>query len=136
MGTQYIEVEDAIQRPGLRLVLTAGVPGPWGESAKGILAVKGIQYVAVRQTAATADPQLIEWTRQSSAPAAMFEEERPRSGWAEILLLAERIQPEPALIPWGGGQEPPPGFGGVRGGGRRPLPPVRLYYLSLRIIFL
>jgi hypothetical protein len=99
MTTQYIEVEDAIERPGLRLVLTAGVPGPWGESAKGILAVKGIEYVAVRQTAATADPKLIEWTRQSSAPAAMYESERPRSGWAEILLLAERLKPEPALIP-------------------------------------
>ena len=47
MTTQYIEVEDAIERPGLRLVLTAGVPGPWGESAKGILAVKGIEYLSL-----------------------------------------------------------------------------------------
>lgn len=99
MAIEYTEVEAAIESKGLRLVLTTGVPGPWGESAKGILAVKGIDYVAVRQTAATADPKLIEWTRQSSAPAAMFDNERPRSGWAEILLLAERLQPEPALIP-------------------------------------
>jgi len=99
MAIEYIEVEDAIERKGLRLVLTTGVPGPWGESAKGILAVKGIDYLPVRQTAGTADPKLIEWTRQSSAPVAMFDDERPRSGWADILLLAERLQPEPALIP-------------------------------------
>lgn len=99
MAIDYVEVEDAIDRNGLRLVLTAGVPGPWGESAKGILEVKGIHYVSVRQNAATVDPKLFEWTRQSGAPVAMFDDERPRSGWAEILFLAERLKPEPALIP-------------------------------------
>ncbi len=29
----------------------------------------------------------------------MYEDERPRSGWVEILLLAERLGPEPRLIP-------------------------------------
>ena len=28
---EYTEIDDAIGRNGLRLVLTAGVPGPWGE---------------------------------------------------------------------------------------------------------
>ncbi len=37
---KYLSVEEAIDMPGLRLVLTAGVPGPWGESAKAILAYK------------------------------------------------------------------------------------------------
>ena len=32
----WIDVETARTAPGLRLVLSAGVPGPWGESAKGI----------------------------------------------------------------------------------------------------
>lgn len=99
MAVEYLEVADAIERSGLRLVLTTGVPGPWGESAKGIFHVKGIDYVAVRQTAMTVDPLLIEWTRQSSAPVAMYESERPRSGWAEILFLAERLAPDPPLIP-------------------------------------
>jgi glutathione S-transferase len=30
---------------------------------------------------------------------AIYNDERPRSGWAEILLLAERLAPEPALLP-------------------------------------
>lgn len=99
MTIEYIEVADAIERKGLRLVLTAAVPGPWGESAKGILKVKGLDYTAVRQTAATVDPKLVAWTRQSSAPVAMYDAERPRSGWAEILFLAERLAPDPALVP-------------------------------------
>jgi hypothetical protein len=99
MPIEYVEVADAIEHKGLRLVLTTGVPGPWGESAKGILKVKSLDYVAVRQTAGNVDPELMAWTRQSSAPVAMYDSERPRSGWAEILLLAERVAPEPALVP-------------------------------------
>ena len=36
---QYVEVEDAMKMSGLRVVLSPGVPGPWSESAKGILHV-------------------------------------------------------------------------------------------------
>ncbi len=96
---EYIDIEEAIGRPGLRLVLTAGVPGPWGEAAKGIFFVKGIAYVAARQKAGEESEALRRWTSQTSAPAAMYEDERPRTGWAEILLLAERLAPRPALLP-------------------------------------
>jgi glutathione S-transferase len=95
----YVELEEAQGRPGLRLVLTAGVPGPWGEAAKGILAVKQIPYTPVRQPPEGERELLLRWTRQTSAPVAMYEEERPRSGWSEILFLAERLAPEPRLVP-------------------------------------
>ena len=42
---------------------------------------------------------LIAWTAQASAPAIAWNDELPKSNWAEQLYLAERIQPEPALIP-------------------------------------
>lgn len=95
----YVEVKDAIDMPGLRLVLTAGVPGPWGESAKAIFHVKGIAYTPVRQQAGEECAALQHWTGQNGAPAAMYEQERPRTGWAEILLLAERLAPQPRLVP-------------------------------------
>src|SRR5258706_13761211 len=44
----YVSVEDAIKRGGLRMVVVGGVPSPWGEAAKGILHIKGIEWVAVR----------------------------------------------------------------------------------------
>jgi glutathione S-transferase len=95
--TTFVSVEEARTRSGLRLSVVGGVPSPWSEAAKGILRVKGLPYVAVRQ--APGDRALEEWTGEQSAPVAMYDDEKPRSGWAEILLLAERLSPEPALIP-------------------------------------
>jgi glutathione S-transferase len=46
----------------------------------------------------TANP-LNAWTGQRNGPVAMYNDERPRAGWADILLLAERLAPTPALLP-------------------------------------
>ena len=73
------------------------VPSPWGEAAKGILHIKGIDWVAVR-LAYDSEP-LKDWTGQRTGPVAVYENERPRAGWAEILLLAERLAPTPSLLP-------------------------------------
>jgi glutathione S-transferase len=96
---QYLDVEQAIDRPGLRLVLSAGVPGPWGEAAKYILHVKRIPYAAVRQVGGGENDALERWTGHANAPVAVYEKERPRAGWIEILQLAERLAPEPRLVP-------------------------------------
>jgi len=94
---EFVEVEEAKRRGGLRMSCVGGVPSPWGEAAKGILHVKKIPWVGVRLSPAASE--LIEWTGQASAPVAMYEDEAPRGGWAEILLLAERLAPEVPLIP-------------------------------------
>ena len=87
--------------PGLRLILGANsVPGPWREACKGIFDVKKIPYTPVASAGQDGSPrELVEWTAQSSAPVALWNDERPRSTWIEQLYLAERLQPEPALIP-------------------------------------
>lgn len=97
--TEYIEVSDAVTRPGLRLVLTAGFPGPWGEAAKGLFHVKRIPFARVRQAAGAPNEALRAWTGRRNAPIAVYADEEPRDGWAEILALAERLQPEPSLVP-------------------------------------
>jgi glutathione S-transferase len=86
-----------MQRPGLRMVVVGGVPSPWGEAAKGILHIKGIEWIAVRL--AYDDEALKDWAGQRSGPVAIYNDEKPRSGWAEILLLAERLAPTPSLLP-------------------------------------
>jgi glutathione S-transferase len=96
---QYVEVEQAIGMPGLRVVLTVGVPGPWGEVAKGILRVKKIPYVKVAQRIGGDPTALLKWTAQDSAPVFMYNDERPRTVWLEQLTFAERLAPEPSLIP-------------------------------------
>jgi glutathione S-transferase len=98
---QYIEVEEAIGMPGLRVVLTPSVPGPWTESAKAILRVKNLPYVKVRQELMGQNLPLLNWTKQATAPVFVYNDERPRTIWNDQLYLAERLAPNPPLIPAG-----------------------------------
>lgn len=95
----YVDVATARAQPGLRLVLTVGGPGPWGEAAKAVFAVKKVPFLPVRQDSGEANDELQAWCGHRNAPVACYDDERPRAGWAEILLLAERLAPEPALLP-------------------------------------
>jgi glutathione S-transferase len=97
MPFRYVSVEEAIGRSGLRMMVVGNVPSGWGEAAKVIFHVKGIDWTAVRLVY-DSEP-LKEWAGQRSAPVAVYESERPRAGWAEILLLAERLAPSPSLLP-------------------------------------
>ena len=99
MSFEYVSLEEAKRRDGLRMVVVGAVPSPWGEAAKGFFHMKGIDWVAVRL--AYDDEALKEWAPRLSAPAAVYGKEAPRTGWAEILLLAERLAPSPALLPAG-----------------------------------
>lgn len=95
----FISIAEARARGGLRLVLTTGVPGPWGEAAKGVFHAKGIPYARVPQTGAQDNAELVAWTGFDNAPQAVLDDRPARTGWAEILFLAESMRPEPALIP-------------------------------------
>jgi glutathione S-transferase len=106
----YIAIAEARRMPGLRIVLGAyPIPGPWRESCKGVFYVKGLKYVAVRTgNEGSSDlalgmggtqTELIEWTGQASAPVVAWNEERPRASWIDQLNLAERLAPNPPLIP-------------------------------------
>jgi len=95
----YLSVDEARDQSGLRLVLTAGVPGPWGESAKAILAYKGIEFLAVFQEGGGANEALRDWTGQTSAPVLIQDGQPPVSHWLDLLHVAERLAPDPALIP-------------------------------------
>jgi len=94
---EYIELERARAADGLRMVVVTGVPSPWSEAAKGILHVKQIPWKAVKLD--PTDDVLAGWTKERSAPVAMYDDEAPRSSWSQILLLAERLAPTPALLP-------------------------------------
>ena len=76
MTFQYVSLEEAIRRRGLRMVVVGQVPSPWGEAAKGILHIKGIEWVAVRLAYDSEPPK--KWAGQRSGPVAIYEDERPR----------------------------------------------------------
>lgn len=107
---EYVSLAAARKMSGLRLVLGQyTIPGPWREACKGLFHAKGLTYTRV----VTADEgksdlalgmdgsqtELIAWTGQPSAPVAVWNDERPRSSWVDQLNLAERLNPEPPLIP-------------------------------------
>ena len=94
-----LDVAQARSLPGLRLVLSPGVPGPWGEGAKGLFDVKGIPYARVRQVPGDTNADLVAWTGHANAPQAIYDAEPARSAWTEIVLLAERLAPTPPLLP-------------------------------------
>ena len=95
----YLEVAEARARRGMRLAFTAGFPSPWGEAAKGIYRIKSIPFAMVRQVVGAPNDELFAWTGHRNAPIAVYDDERPRVHWADILAQAERIAPEPSLVP-------------------------------------
>jgi glutathione S-transferase len=95
----FIDLEQGINASGLRLILISSTPSPWGEAIKGFFFVKRIPYAAVRHPMGKDQSLLRKWSAQESAPVAAYNDERPRSTWPEQLYLAERLKPEPALIP-------------------------------------
>jgi len=95
---EYVDIEQAVTISGLRVVLPPGIPGPWAEAVKAILHVKKIPFTRVRHDRGNYAP-LIGWTAQSSAPVMVYNDERPRSVWSDQLFLAERLQPNPSLVP-------------------------------------
>ena len=80
-------------------MLTAGVPGPWGESAKKILEYKGIDYIPVAQYASRPNEALVAWTGIRNAPILIYADEPPRTNFQDIVAFAERMKPDPRLIP-------------------------------------
>jgi hypothetical protein len=96
---KYLSVAEARRLPGLRLALTAHMPGPWGVAAQAVLSVRKVEFMAVEQRAMEANEELFSWTGMRNAPIAVFNDEPPQSTWHEILMLAERLGSGPSLIP-------------------------------------
>jgi glutathione S-transferase len=96
---EYIPVQRARAAGGLRLAVTAGVPGPWSESAKKIFEYKKLAYLPVAQHSNEPNDELQAWAGVRNAPVAVYGNDAPRTSWSDILKLAERLAPLPALLP-------------------------------------
>jgi len=101
---QYRSVKEIVEHPGLRIVLVKGVPSPWGQAAKTIFEVKGLDYVAAPWMPGEANDDLVAWGGEASAPFVAWAAEKPINRWIDILYLAERLAPTPSLIPADGTQ--------------------------------
>ena len=96
---QYKSFQEIIDHPGLRIVLVQGMPSPWGQAAKTIFEVKGLEYVAAPWVVFHPNLDIVKWGGEPSAPVVAWAQEKPISRWIDILYLAERLAPQPSLIP-------------------------------------
>ncbi len=97
--SEVLSVAEARTRKGIKLVISAGFPGPWGEAAKGMLQAKNIPFVRVRQVPGTENKELVEWTGRSNAPQIVVDDSPPLHAGRDLIEFAERESPLPALIP-------------------------------------
>jgi len=97
--SRYISIAEARRAEGLRMACLRRLPSPWTEAARGIFHVKGLpcQYAARRED--EPESAIADWAGDSSVPVVAWQGEKLRTGWAEILILAERLAAEPRLIP-------------------------------------
>ncbi len=96
---EFISVAEARNKSGMRLIVAQGFPGPWAEGIRGIMDVKGISYIRALHELGADHSDIIAWTAQASVPVIAWNDEFPKSNWAEQLALCERIAPTPRLIP-------------------------------------
>jgi glutathione S-transferase len=96
---KYVSPAEAIAHKGLRLVLVQGVPSPWGQAAKTIFEIKQLDFIAAPLVLAGSNEEIVAWSGQNGAPVVAWQDERPINKWIDILNLAERLAPQPALMP-------------------------------------
>jgi hypothetical protein len=96
---QYSTFKEIVDHPGLRIVLVKGGPSPWGQAAKTIFEIKGLDYVAAPWIGGEPNADIVAWGGEASAPIVAWANEKPINRWIDILYLAERLAPKPSLIP-------------------------------------
>src|SRR5882724_1525007 len=101
---QYHSFNQIVEHPGLRIVLVKGLPSPWGQAAKTIFELKGLDYVAAPWLPGEGNADIVAWAGEASAPIVAWAKEKPIHRWIDILYLAERLAPKPSLIPANGSE--------------------------------
>lgn len=94
---RYVDLETARAARGVRLVVMSALPSAWSEAAKGIFHVKRLPALVARFR--REHGALAAWTGSHNVPVVVNDDEPPRTGWAEILALAERLGGARPLVP-------------------------------------
>jgi glutathione S-transferase len=93
---EIVDLATARAARGVRMVVSEHVPSPWSEAAKGMFRIQGVPVLAVHF--ARDDAALAAWARADNVPVVLYEDDPPRTGWAAITALAERLGPPGALL--------------------------------------
>jgi glutathione S-transferase len=94
---RFVDLETARASRGLRLAVITSVPSLWSDAARGMAAAKELDCLAVEFD--PRDESIPRWTGCPNAPVALYADQLPRTGWAEILSLLERLGGTMPLVP-------------------------------------
>ncbi|WP_143075198.1 glutathione binding-like protein [Sphingobium sp. AP50] len=61
--------------------------------------MRNIGYLAVRHQGMGTNDEIFNWTGTRNAPVAMFNDDKPRHSWIDILYLANRLGSGASLLP-------------------------------------
>lgn len=95
----YVDIKQAIEADGLRLILVRGMPSAWGIAVKAMMEYKSLDFILGPQMPMAENPELLAWSGTNSAPVVAWKDEKPINRWDDILLLLERLAPEKPLVP-------------------------------------
>ncbi len=96
---KYHSVAEAREMDGLRLALGVQTPGPWGLAARALFKFRNVPFVPVQQDVGGSNEELVAWTGIRNAPVAVYNDEKPRENWFDIMNLAERLGSGLSLFP-------------------------------------
>lgn len=72
---EYRRFEEIADHPGLRIVLVKGMPSPWGQAAKTLFEIKGLEYVAAPWQPGEPNENIVAWGGEASAPLVAWSKE-------------------------------------------------------------
>lgn len=96
---KYVNINEAVQADGLRLVIVKAMPSAWGVAVKAMMEFKSLDFVMAHQIPFADNPELVAWSGTNSAPVVAWNDEPPINRWDDILLLLERLAPAKRLVP-------------------------------------
>ena len=96
---QTLDIKELKAATGLRIVLVAGTPSPWGQTAKAMIEYKGLAYTTGWLSPGEVNQEVVNWSGVNSGPVVAWDDEEPINRWNDILFLLERLAPFPALSP-------------------------------------
>jgi glutathione S-transferase len=97
MTLDYVDVATARAAAGTRIVTSSLVASPWSEAAKGMFALAKLPALVVARGRDATD--VMAWTGIDNVPVVLHEHEPPRTSWASIVALANRLAGPDVLVP-------------------------------------
>ena len=97
MSLEFVDVATARAARGVRMVVMGLVPSPWTEAAKGLFHVQRVPVLAVRSSREDAD--IAGFARADNVPSVVYDDDPPRTNWAPIVMLADRLGTPGLLVP-------------------------------------